>query len=114
MATAITADHNEPVAPVRPEGMSEDDKRDQLKEAAERIYALEQERSEITEQIRQVKHELVKPLMDLGDFTPAYGLYRRQRNNDDGAEQVQKSISAWRLAFSALEPGGQADLFKLH
>jgi len=86
-------------------------KRD-LAMAAGRILELERQRATINEEISQVKRDHVKKHMPLAAFQVAYKLYKMERELDeDGQVKTQEEIDNIRIAFEALKPGGQGDLF---
>lgn len=86
-------------------------KRD-LAMAAGRILELERQRATINEEISQVKRDHVKKHMPLAAFLVAYKLYKMERELDeDGQVKTQEEIDNIRVAFEALKPGGQGDLF---
>lgn len=86
-------------------------KRD-LAMAAGRILELERQRATINEEISQVKRDHVKKHMPLAAFQAVYKLYKMERELDeDGQVKTQEEIDNIRIAFEALKPGGQGDLF---
>lgn len=74
--------------------------------AAREIARIEGEMSELREQIGEIKRAKVKPYMNLAEFNIAkrYWLF-------DDADERNTALDNLRVAFEALDIGGQMEMF---
>lgn len=83
-----------------------------LKMAATAILDLERKKADIQAEISEIKRERVKKHMPISEFNAVYKLWKMERElEEDGAVKTKEAIDNIRIAFEALTPGGQADLF---
>lgn len=79
--------------------------KDTIREVANEVISLKAEKAEIQAQITEAKSRLKGKGIKMADFNAALRLYELD------AEDRNESIDSLKLAFEALEIGGQGDLF---